>query len=138
MKLSAGRGVSKIEEGRNPQGCVEVTVEYCSHPGSLENHICILKSQKYHGEQLLNPVPVPAGQVTSHGGEAGQALLGMCDPYREAQRSVCSVLSLLWKSLRRVTGLCLGGVRTNGQNLAKADHLNNALCTFLFSSVETR
>lgn len=107
-----GRGVSKIEEGRNLQGCVEVTVGYCSHRGSWKNHICILKSQKYRREQLLNPVPVASWTGPLSWGEAEQALLGTCDPYREAQRSVCSVLSLLWKSLRKVTGLGLGGVRT--------------------------
>lgn len=53
-------------------------------------------------------------------------------------KSVCSVMSLQWKSLRRVPGLALGGVRVNGQHLDKADHLNHALCTFLVSSVETR
>lgn len=85
--------------------------------------------QKYHGEQLLNPVPVASWTW----GEAGQAL--MC---REAQRSVCSVLSSLGKSLRRVTGLDLGGVRSNGHHLANTDHLNHALCTFLVFSVESR
>lgn len=110
----------------------------CSHLGILENHICILESQKYHGEQLLSPVPLASWPGLLSWGEAGQALVGMCDPYREAQRSVCSELSLLWKSLRGVTGLDLGGGRSNGHHLAQADHLSHALCPVLVSSVETR
>lgn len=109
---------------------MEVTVGYCSHPGSLENYICILKESGVPWRTAAEPCAVGSWTGPLSWGEAGQALAGTCGAYREARRSVCSVLSLLWKSLRRVTGLDLGGVRSNGHHLAKADYLNHALCTF--------